>query len=92
MTTKSSFERSLQPIILTASGVLIGLVLGVVVNLTAAILYFVMLALPLFMLWLSRDVPTHEERLAASEGTRAKRPAPAPAPAEASREPAASHA
>jgi hypothetical protein len=80
-----SFERSLQPIVLSVTAIAIGIAIGVAINFVAFVLYAVMLLVPLFFLWLARDTPSHEERVAALDAERAaaaRRPAPSPAPAQ----------
>jgi hypothetical protein len=90
MNTKSPFELALTPAILTAIALGIGGALAGFFPLPVLALYFAVLPLPVMMLWLSRDVPTPEARIAAVDAERAALPKtvetkarPASAPARA---------
>jgi len=71
MRERTNGERLILPAALTAIAIAIGAVFGISLGTTAAVLYAMMLPVPLLLLWLSWDVKTLEERLAAAE------PAPA---------------
>jgi len=73
--TKSRFELALQPTILTAIVVALGGALAVFFPWSMVALYLAILPVPLLLLWLTRDVPTPQERIAAVDAAHVK-PAP----------------
>lgn len=84
--TKTSFERSLIPIVLTVVALGIGAMLGALFGVGILVLYLSMAALPLLLLWVSADVESADERLgrALERAPRTAPPAP-PAPIPTSR-------
>jgi hypothetical protein len=70
--TNSGSELALQPTILTATVVALGGLLAALFPWPMVALYIVMLPVPLMLLWLARDVPTPEERIAAVDAEHAK--------------------
>jgi len=71
-------DRLLAPVLLTAFVVALGAVILFAFGTFMTAVYAVTVPVGLFLLWISRDVPTLEERLAELE--------PAPSPARAPRE------
>ena len=68
---KSRFELALQPTILTAIVLGLGGALAVFFPMPMVALYLAVLPLPLGVLWLARDVPTPQERIAAFDAAHA---------------------
>lgn len=68
---KSRLELTLQPTILTAIVLALGGALAAFFPLPMVALYLAVLPLPLSVLWLARDVPTPQERIAAFDAAHA---------------------
>jgi hypothetical protein len=68
---------ALQPSILTAFAVVVGIAFAVYFPSTILALYLVVLPVPLILLWLARDVTTPEERIARVDAERRRMRAPA---------------